>query len=112
MRITVYADPVAVLFKSFQIYPVRQYAQHLIQQMNHVGTGALQVFDHRFARQQSLRLLTQFSDFLNLLIEYRDLLFQVGIASFLIGNLRLIATCTNPTITTPSTSEMTLSRMN
>jgi hypothetical protein len=85
--ITNQADFIARLFERFQVHPIRQDAQHLIQQMHHIGTSALQVLHDILAGQQGLSLLAEFFDLFDLFVKYRCLLFQVSIASFLVGYL-------------------------
>ena len=78
-------DFVAGLLECLEVNTVRQNAQHLIQQMHHVGAIALQFFHGILAHQQRLRLLAQFLDFIDLLVQHRDFLLQVSVAPFLIG---------------------------
>src|SRR5207249_7098653 len=80
--------PRAVLLHRLEVDPVRQLANELVEQVHRFGPVRLQRFDDLLSRQQRLRLVAQPVNFLDLLVELRDLSGQELITPVLIIDLR------------------------
>jgi hypothetical protein len=76
------------LAEQAQIDTIRKLPDHLVEHVDGLGAVGLQRLHHLLAREQRLRLLAQPVDFLDLLVELRDLFLEQLVAATLVVDAR------------------------